>query len=205
MSWPRLQAQMTEARALGARHGDRVEWASSFNLTNWHEPDWQRSALETVATSFAEGAVAVKIWKEVGMELRDPDGRYVMIDNARFGRILALVERRHRTLVAHLGEPRNCWLPLEEMTTDSDRILHAIPDHASLHKEIPGYEEQLAARDRMIERHPDSKSCSATWRASNTTSIYSPPGSIGIPPPPSTSRDGSSTCRCSRVTGFARS
>jgi hypothetical protein len=156
MDWPRLQAQMTLARGLSGRHRDRVEWATSFNLTNWREADWERSALDTVTTSFSEGAVALKVWKEIGMELRDPDGRFVMIDDPRFEPILALVERQHRTLVAHLSEPRNCWLPLEEMTTDSDRAYFTRNPqfHAFLHKEIPAYEEQLARRDRMIERHP---------------------------------------------------
>jgi predicted TIM-barrel fold metal-dependent hydrolase len=156
MEWPRLQAQMSLARGLNERHKDRVEWATSFNLTNWRDDDWQRSALDTVATNFSQGAVALKVWKEIGMELRDPDGRFVMIDDPRFEPILALVERQHRALVAHLGEPRNCWLPLEEMTTASDRnyFTRNPQYHAFLHKEIPAYEEQLAARDRMIERHP---------------------------------------------------
>lgn len=79
-----------------------------------------------------------------------------MIDDPRFDPILDLVEREGRTLATHLGEPRDCWLPLAEMRADSARnYFTANPQfHAYLHKEIPGYEEQLAARDRMIERHP---------------------------------------------------
>jgi len=28
------------------------------------------------------GAVGIKIWKNIGMSLRDPDGRYVMLDDS---------------------------------------------------------------------------------------------------------------------------
>jgi predicted TIM-barrel fold metal-dependent hydrolase len=66
------------------------------------------------------------------------------------------IEKSGRTLVAHLGEPRNCWLPLDAMTTDSDRRYFAgHPEyHGLLHPEVPDYARQIAARDKMLERHP---------------------------------------------------
>jgi predicted TIM-barrel fold metal-dependent hydrolase len=64
--------------------------------------------------------------------------------------------KQNRTLVAHLGEPRNCWLPVDQMTVDGDRrYFSSHPEyHGLLHPEIPNYEAQIAARDRMLDRHP---------------------------------------------------
>ena len=61
-----------------------------------------------------------------------------------------------RRLMGHL-EPRNCWLPLEEMTVKNDRrYFQNNPQyHMYLHPEMPSYEEQLAARDRMLGKHPN--------------------------------------------------
>lgn len=159
LAWDRLQAKMAIARQLSRDHPTRVAWASSFNLSNWSSPTWQADALDTISSAFADGAVAVKVWKEIGMTLRDKDGRFVMIDDSRFAPLLAEIARRGRPLVAHLGEPRNCWLPLAEMTTQSDRnYFQNNPQyHAYLHPEIPGYEAQIAARDRVLERHPTLK------------------------------------------------
>jgi predicted TIM-barrel fold metal-dependent hydrolase len=159
MNWPRLQKQIESARQLHRAHPERLAWASSFNLTNWGQPDWAKGATDTVASGFAGGAVAVKIWKDVGMVLKDPDGRYVMADDARMDPVLDAVERQGHTLVAHLGEPRNCWLPLDAMTTESDRRYFAgHPEyHGLLHPEVPDYARQIAARDRMLERHPKLK------------------------------------------------
>ncbi|MDX1365425.1 MAG: amidohydrolase family protein, partial [Arenibacter latericius] len=55
------------------------------------------------------------------------------------------------------GEPKNCWLPLDEMTTNNDReYFEEHPQyHMYQHPELPSYEEQIAARDRMLENHPD--------------------------------------------------
>jgi predicted TIM-barrel fold metal-dependent hydrolase len=159
LAWERLQSKMNEARLLHGRYPEQVIWAPSFNLTNWEKPAWRDEALALLASSFTQGAVAVKVWKEIGMVLRDPDGRYVMIDDARLKPVLDFIEKRGKTLVAHLGEPRNCWLPLDQMTTASDkRYFGAHPEyHGYLHPEVPGYREQIAARDHLLELHPRLK------------------------------------------------
>lgn len=61
--------------------------------------------------------------------------------------------------MAHLGEPKNCWLPLEEMTVNNDRsYFKNHPEyHMYLHPEFPSYEDQINARDRFVEKHPDMR------------------------------------------------
>jgi predicted TIM-barrel fold metal-dependent hydrolase len=157
MDWGRLSRQIGSAQALHAAHPERIAWATSFDLTNWGQADWAKAATATIDSGFAGGAVAVKIWKDVGMVLKDPDGKYVMADDARLDPVLGALARQNRTLVAHLGEPRNCWLPVDQMTVDGDRHYFAAhPEyHGLLHPEIPNYEAQIAARDSMLARHPD--------------------------------------------------
>ena len=60
------------------------------------------------------------------------------------------------TLIGHQGEPHNCWLPLEQMTTDNDReYFKEHPQyHMYLHPEMPGYEDQIRARDNFVAAHP---------------------------------------------------
>jgi predicted TIM-barrel fold metal-dependent hydrolase len=156
LRWDRLRSKMELARGLSREFPDRIHWAPSVNLTNWAQPDWKEASIAALADGFAGGAVAVKFWKEIGMSLRDPDGRYVMIDDPRLAPVFEYIESRDRTVVAHIGEPRNCWLPLAGMTTESDRrYFGGHPEyHGYLHPEIPGYQEQIAARDRVLERHP---------------------------------------------------
>jgi predicted TIM-barrel fold metal-dependent hydrolase len=157
--WERLQKLIEVASALHAERPDRVSWATSFNLTNWSNPQWAKAAVETIAGGTSRGAVAVKVWKDIGMVLKGADGKYVMIDDPRIAPVLDAVQKQGRTLVAHIGEPRNCWLPLDQMTVQSDRnYFSKNPQyHGLLHPEVPGYEKQIAARDAMLERHPGLK------------------------------------------------
>jgi predicted TIM-barrel fold metal-dependent hydrolase len=105
---------------------------------------------------FKNGAVAVKFWKEIGMVVKDPNGRYVMVDDPRFDPLFDLIQRSGKTVIAHIGEPYNCWLPLDSMTVDGDR--HYFKEHPQyhgyLHPEVPGYWKQIEARDHVLAKHP---------------------------------------------------
>jgi predicted TIM-barrel fold metal-dependent hydrolase len=155
-NWAKLQQMVSLADGFHKNHPETVSWATSFNLENWGRDDWRRATVDTIREGFDQGAAAVKVWKEIGMVLRDPDGRFVMIDDPRFAPVLDYIETRGKTLAAHIGEPRNCWLPLKEMTVEADRSYYkGHPQyHAFLHPEIPGYWDQIHARDRMLEAHP---------------------------------------------------
>jgi predicted TIM-barrel fold metal-dependent hydrolase len=90
------------------------------------------------------------------MQWRDPDGHVVMIDDARFAPIFKSLDSRGVVVLGHQGEPRNAWLPLDQMTINGDRqYFGEHPNyHMALHPEWPTYEQQLAARDRMLDAHP---------------------------------------------------
>jgi hypothetical protein len=48
-------------------------------------------------------------------------GKYIMADDLLFDPIFSWIEKNHIPLLAHLGEPRDCWLPLEAMTDEGDK------------------------------------------------------------------------------------
>ena len=134
-----------------------VEIVTAFSMEGWDQPDWLERNLAWLDSSFEKGAVAVKIWKNIGMSFRDKDSTLIMIDNPRFDPIFKMLAERKIPVLGHLGEPRNCWLPLEEMTTNNDRnYFRQNPQyHMYRHPDFPSYEDQIAARDRMLERNPE--------------------------------------------------
>jgi len=152
-----LYEQIDQADSMHRKYGNWFNWATSFSLENWGAADWQQSAIDTIDETIAMGAQGVKVWKEIGMVLKDPDGTYVMIDDERFDPILDHISSLGKTLVAHIGEPRNCWLPLEEMTVNNDRkYFEEFPKyHSYLHPEIPHYIKHIEAKDRVMDKHPD--------------------------------------------------
>ncbi len=136
---------------------DRVAPVCSFPMEGWDEEDWQARTIRLLDDHFRRGAVAVKVWKNIGMVFRDRSGKLVMIDDPKLDPIFDHLEKRGIVLMGHLGEPKNCWLPLEKMTTNNDRgYFKRHPQyHMFKHPEMPSYQDQIDARDRMLAKHPN--------------------------------------------------
>ncbi len=134
---------------------DRVAPISSFSMDGWDDPDWQLKTIRFLDQTFDKGAVGVKVWKNIGMVDRDESGKLIMIDDPRLDPIFDHLEKRGIVLMGHLGEPKNCWLPLEQMTVNNDRsYFKTHPQyHMYLHREMPSYQQQIDARDRMLAKH----------------------------------------------------
>ncbi len=135
---------------------DDFAYTATFCLDGWDDSTWVESTIAWLDKCIAEGAIAVKVWKNIGMEFRDKDSVLIMIDDPKFDPIFKHLAEKRIPLVGHLGEPKNCWLPLDEMTTknDSNYFANNPQYHMYLHPEFPSYEEQMAARDRMLDKNP---------------------------------------------------
>jgi predicted TIM-barrel fold metal-dependent hydrolase len=155
-SHERIDQQLSWASQQRRAFPRTVAYSTTFSMEHWGDPDWQEKTLSRLRQDFAGGAVAVKIWKDIGMTFRDPNGRFIFIDNPAFDPILDFIAAEGKTVVGHLGEPRNCWLPLDSMTVPGDRSYYTEHPqyHMYLHPDYPSYDQQIAARDRMLAKHP---------------------------------------------------
>jgi hypothetical protein len=153
---PSIDEQLRDAVALHKEYPSVVAFAATFDAKGSESPDWLPRTQRKLDEALAQGAVAVKVWKDIGMQWRDPDGRAVMIDDARFTPIFAELAERGVCVLGHQGEPRNAWLPLDKMTINGDRqyFTEHPQYHMFAHPEWPSYEDQLAARDRWLEQNP---------------------------------------------------
>lgn len=152
-----IQKQYDYCMDQKTRHPDDFEVVTSFSIKDWDDPDWVKNTIIWLEKNFDEGAVGVKVWKNIGMVFRDKNGYLVMIDDPKFDSIFSYISKKGKVLVGHLGEPKNCWLPLDEMTANNDRVyFEEHPQyHMFKHPQLPSYEDQIAARDRMLEKNPD--------------------------------------------------
>jgi predicted TIM-barrel fold metal-dependent hydrolase len=154
--FPAIPEQERAALSLQQRYPGRVAFAAAFSVQNFQAANWAQGALHQIDVARQEGAVGVKIWKNIGMSLRDADGRYVMPDDQRLEPIIAKLEHDHIVLLGHQAEPLNCWLPFAKMTVRSDRdYFREHPQYYMYqHPEMPSHDAILAARDRMLKAHP---------------------------------------------------
>ena len=91
------------------------------------------------------------------MVLNDSAGHYVMVDDQVFEPVFSYLEKNKIPILAHLGEPKDCWLSEKDMTVDNDRRYYKNHPqyHMFLHPEAPSYEDQINARDNVLKKHPN--------------------------------------------------
>ncbi len=138
-------------------HSESYAFLGTFSCEKYDQPDFASTVIDRIRVSMDKGASGIKIWKNIGMELQDGNGAYVMADNPAFEPVFTFMQEEKIPLLAHLGEPRNCWLPIDEMTDAGDRSYYKNHPqyHMYLHPEMPSYEDQINARDNLLERFPD--------------------------------------------------
>lgn len=150
------EAEPQHVKALEVFQGSqgRAAWCSTFDPENWEAPGFADRAIALLNRTFADGAIAVKIYKSIGMELKSKAGKYLMPDDPVFDPILDDIEQHDKTLYAHIAEPSAAWRPLDPASPHYS-YYKANPDwHMYLHPERPSKEVILAARDRMLKDHP---------------------------------------------------
>ena len=151
----RLRRMEAMAERLQAKYGKRrFPFASTFDLTRRDDPDYVEQVKRWLDASFGQGAVMVKIWKEVGMEIKDRSGRFILPDDPLFDPIYAFLAERGKPLLAHLAEPREAWLPLDPASVHYGYYSKNPEWHLYGRPGFPSHDEIVASRDRILERHP---------------------------------------------------
>ncbi|MEP7186786.1 MAG: amidohydrolase family protein [Rhodanobacter sp.] len=154
--FPSLSLQHAAALTLAAKDPAHFHWATTFSMKGFGTPGWSERVNASLAKDIAKGAVGVKIWKNVGLEEKNAAGKFIMLDDPGLEPVAEQVRALGVPLIDHQGEPHNCWLPLDKMTTDNDReyFRHHPEYYMYLHPDYPGYEDLMAARDRFVSANP---------------------------------------------------
>ena len=148
-----------------ARHQRRhipgtVEHVTAFSMKGFAEPWWSAATIAQLDRSFKEdGSIGVKIWKDVGMLFRTPNGESILIDDARFTPLFEHLEDVGKTLVLHIADPIEFWMAPDEIEAPGRRrivenhglwVMHGKPD-------TPSHADLIAARNEVLKRHPKLK------------------------------------------------
>jgi len=149
-----LEPQLHDALDVVHQSHGHAALCTSIDPFQFGKADFPASAIRGLDRDFADGAVAVKIWKNIGMELKDQSGRYVLPDNPALEPIFKDIEKHHRTLVAHVAEPDEAWLPPNPKGLDSSYYTENPVWYMYRQPEAPKKQLLLDARDHVLAANP---------------------------------------------------
>ncbi len=129
-------------------------FSSTFDLRRRNEPTYAQDVIAFLDRTFAQGAVGVKIWKEVGIDIKDQAGKFILPDDPMFDPIYAHLAKRGKPLHAHLAEPIDAWLPLDPNSSHYSYYSTNPEWHLYGKPQYPSHAAIIAARDHIMKKHP---------------------------------------------------
>ena len=98
--------------------GGRATFCTTFDPFKIHEPGFAEQAIRGLNQDFDQGAIAVKIWKNLGMEIKNANGNYILPDDPALAPIYKDIAAHNKTLVSHVADPDSAWAPLSPASPD---------------------------------------------------------------------------------------
>lgn len=150
-----LQAQIDDAWKLVRSSDGHVFLCTTFDSYRFNSPTFTEDSARQINRDFQDGAIAVKIWKTFGMEIKDSNGKYVLPDDPKLKPIYEEIAQHDKTLLAHLAEPDLAWELLDVKKDPLSQYYIDNPQWHMLNKPgVPSKKTILEARDRVLEQNP---------------------------------------------------
>lgn len=118
-----------------------------------HRPDFGLRMADRLTLAVRQGASGLKLLKDLGLVLRDLDGRLIRPDDPRFDPVWQRAGELKIPVLWHCADPVAFFRPIDE-TNERWEELYRHPEWSFHGGDFPTHQELIDARNRVIERHP---------------------------------------------------
>jgi predicted TIM-barrel fold metal-dependent hydrolase len=139
--------------ALKGRYRDRFAVFASMDFSGIDEPGYGAKAARQFEQDVRDGAQGLKIFKNLGMDLKDGKGRRIAVDDPRFDEVFAACARLKVPVLIHTGEPRALFDPMDKYN-ERWLELKLYPGRGRPPERYPRFDDLMAEQHRLFARHP---------------------------------------------------
>ncbi len=127
------------------------------NPETWymHAPAFGNRMADHLTEAVRKGASGLKLLKDLGLYLRDPDGRLYRPDDPRFDPVWQRAGELRVPVLWHCADPVAFFRVTSEKNERWEE-LYRHPEWSFHGKDFPGHQELIDARNRVIARHPNT-------------------------------------------------
>jgi predicted TIM-barrel fold metal-dependent hydrolase len=134
---------------------DRFQIFGGVDWSKWPEmgnafPDW---AAKRLRMQQERGAQGLKIWKPLGLHVRDQEGRLVDVDDERLIPIWEIAGELKLPVLIHIADPVAFFDPIDE-TNERWEEIGEYPDWAFTSPPFPPFMHILNGFKNLVRRHP---------------------------------------------------
>jgi len=137
-------------------HADRFRVFANVEWNGAGGPGWAENAVSQLEQSVANGAVGLKIAKNLGLTARAADGTRLRVDDPALKPIWDLCARLNIPVIIHTAEPQEFFSPLDYQN-ERWLELSLFQDRRNYSPEGPSWEDLVGERDRMYAANPRTR------------------------------------------------
>lgn len=125
------------------------------DVSKINEPNFGVNEARKLEDAVKLGARGLKIWKDLGLGIKDKSGKLITVDDPRMDPIWAKCGELGIPVEMHIADPSAFFTPLDKYNERYDE-LGSHPDWSFFGDHYPSKEEVLDARNRVIKKHPNT-------------------------------------------------
>jgi len=144
----------------------RFDKAAPGRFLTYTEPSWARineagypqKQADAIVSAKNAGAHGLKVLKTLGLFLREKvaSGPLIKVDDSRFDPMWDACGRVGIPVNIHVGDPEAFFTPIDRFNERYDELGHH-PDWSFYGRDFPKFADIMAARDRVLARHPGTQ------------------------------------------------
>jgi predicted TIM-barrel fold metal-dependent hydrolase len=134
-------------------HPGRFITYCNINFDGVGSPGWSEKTLKQLQADIRGGARGLKVYKELGLIYRDPQGKLVSPDDPRLSDLWDAAGAAGIPVTIHSADPVAFFRPLDRFNERWDE-LHEWPDWHFHGEQFPPFEKLIESLYHLIELHP---------------------------------------------------
>jgi hypothetical protein len=128
----------------------------NIDFSGIDQPDFSSRAVDQLRAGVRAGMRGLKVYKNLGLELRDGSGRLLRVDDRRLDAVWAAAGQLGIPVLIHTADPRAFWEPIGPGNLWGE-VLRGEKGWSYYRRGLPGRDELLAERNAVIARHPRTR------------------------------------------------
>jgi predicted TIM-barrel fold metal-dependent hydrolase len=139
-----------------SKYQDRFRLFANVDWDGAGAPGWAEKAVAGLEQDVKNGAVGLKVFKNLGLTARKADGSRLKVDDPALDPVWQTCARLDIPVIIHVADPAQFF---ETIDYRNERWLELAiyPQRAYPRDRNPSFEELMGERDRMFARHPKTR------------------------------------------------
>jgi predicted TIM-barrel fold metal-dependent hydrolase len=139
-----------------SRYPDRFRVFANVNFNGAGAPGWKEKEIAGLEQAVKDGAIGLKIFKNLGLSAKKADGSRLKVDDPDLDPIWQTAARLNIPVIIHVADPAQFFEPIDYK---SERWLELalFPNRQYPREQFPSFEDLMGERDRMFARNPKTR------------------------------------------------